>query len=321
MATPIGQNTIEAISRRVIEDGIVDTIYKSTPFTFRMLDQGRKMYTGGTQLEIPLMTSRRGTGTWYGGVETLPVQLSDTLKNLAFNWKYYSDIVAFSDVQLATADSPLKVADIVATQIEQAIMETVDNLDQALWSLNSPNTLAPDSIPNAVDDGTNVTSYGGWNKTALPAVKGNYVTNAGATISLAKMMTVFGDAKLGGQEPTIIMTDQYVYNEFWGLLVPLQRYGGDVVDTKLANAGFSNVLFQQVPVVVGSYVPQDTGGNHQMFFLNENFWRLNVLKGREFTLGEFQEIPNQNAYVAKLKLSCNLTCSNSQRQAVLFDIT
>jgi hypothetical protein len=75
------------------------------------------------------------------------------------------------------------------------------------------------------------------------------------------------------------------------LLQPQQRFQ----DSKQADAGFQNILFNGTPVIAGSKVP--TG---DMYFLNEGYLHLLPHKDENMRFEKFQKPVNQNVQVAKV---------------------
>ncbi len=62
MATPIGTNSVTALSRRHLLDQIVDAIYRSNTLFFRLIAGNKKMVQGGFQIELPIMWSQTQAG-------------------------------------------------------------------------------------------------------------------------------------------------------------------------------------------------------------------------------------------------------------------
>ena len=87
MATPIGTNEINSISRRYIYPTLVDNVYRSNLMFFRLNARNKKMLQGGYQIEIPLVYTRFAAGGFYQGFDMLDISPSDTVKNAAFDWK------------------------------------------------------------------------------------------------------------------------------------------------------------------------------------------------------------------------------------------
>lgn len=311
--TPIGTNTVTAISRRLILPRIVDNVYGSNVLFYRWYHANKFTQQGGTQIEQPLMYKGMAAGGSYSGYQLLNVTPTDSIQNAAFGWKQYFVPVTVDGLTLLRADSPLAVADFVATQFKQAEMAMCDNLGQGLWS-DGTNANDVDGVLEAVDNGTIQTSYGGI------AHSGNTWWNAQidsttTTLSLSAMQSLFGSCTSGGRAPTIGFTTQANYNRYWNLNLTPQQFpvqpGGK--DMQLAQAGFENLLFNGMPILVDSHIPT-TGTEGNFFFLNEDYWQVVVASRADFHLQDFQTPVNQDAMTALLLWAGNGVCSNIARQ-------
>jgi hypothetical protein len=325
MATPIGVDVVTAISRRFILPDIADNVYNSNPAFFRLNKMNKKMVQGGTQIELPVMYSRFAAGGWYTGFDALNVSPSDTVKNAAFDWKQGYVPVTVDGRTLVRADSPQAVARFLSFYFGQAEMELAEIIGSALWATNPP-TNQPDSIPVAVDNGTLAATYGGLTRSSNTFWNGQ-IDNATTTLSFAAMQTMFGNATFGGRHPTIIITDQHEYNTFIGLFSGTTYFerGPAGYDEVLAQGGWTNALFNNIPCVVDSHVPTGLGaagaGTHSMYFLNENFIYLIVAQGVDFKLEDFITPVNQDAMVSKLYWMGDLCMNNLQTQGAFWDLS
>ena len=88
------------------------------------------------------------------------------------------------------------------------------------------------------------------------------------------------------------------------------------MDEQLAQAGFTNLLFNGVPMVVDSHAPAG-----DMFFLNEDYMTLVVASQADFRMNDFREPVNQDAMVSLLLWAGNMVFYNVQRQGKLTGIT
>src|SRR4029077_10383942 len=83
-------------------------------------------------------------------------------------------------------------------------------------------------------------------------------------------------------------------------------------DEQLAKAGFTNLLYNNIPMVVDSHcntVRAGTTGD-SLYMLNEDYIELCVSPRADMKLEDFQPAINQDAAVAKLLWAGNLIFKN-----------
>ncbi len=317
MATPFGTNEINSISRRYIYPTLVDNIYRSNLMFFRLNARNKKILQGGLQIEVPLVYTRFAAGGWYQGFELLDVSPSDTVKNAAFDWKQAYVPVSVDGLTLIRADSPEAVVNFLSFYFENAQTELAAILGAGVWSDVVSNNKVVDGLAGAVDDGTVAGTYGGLSRTTNTWWKSTR-TAITPPLSLATMQTLFGTVTEGGRHPTIIVTTQAVYNLYWALSTGGQAFpvqpGGH--DEQLAQNGFTNLLFNGVPICVDSNVPAS-----RMYFLNEDYIYLYVNPRADFNMKEFREPVNQDAMTSLILWAGNVVLSNCARQGVLTSVT
>lgn len=326
MATPIGSDVVTSIARRYILPEITDNVYNSNLLLFRLNSANKKIVRGGTQIEVPLMHSRLSAGGAYSGFDLLDVTPSDTIKNAAWDWKQYYVPVTVDGLTLIKTDSPEAVADFIRLYFQQAEMEMAELLGTGLWSDGSTDTKQIDGIEGAVDDSTVLGTYAGIARSTNTWWKSQY-DGSTTTLTLATMNTMFGNCSNGGRHPTVIVTSQTNYNRFWALnQADVQiNVGMGAVDEQLAQAGFTNLLFNGVPLCVDSHVPTDgpsgSGSGQHIYFLNEDFIHFAVSPRADFYLEDFQTPIQQDAMVAKLFWAGNLIINNCQLQGKMSALT
>ncbi len=324
MASPIGTNMINSISRRFIMPQITDSVYLSNALTFRLLARNKKKFDGGFQIEVPIQWAHFAAGGFYSGYDLLDVTPSDTIKNAAFDLKFADVPVSIDGASLIRANSPEAVANLIGQQFAQAEDEMKDILGFGMWS-NLANAKVIDGIQGAVDNGSVATTYGGLSRSANTFWNAQ-VQTATAPISFTQLQTLFGNCTSGGRRPTIIVTTQQVYNLIWALStgvnstsgVPGQAFPVDAggTDMQLAQAGFSNILFNGVPILVDSHCPPG-----QMFMLCEEYMYLYVNTQRDFYLRDFIQPVNQDAFTALVLWAGNVIFTNLLRQGKITGVT
>lgn len=322
MATPIGTNEINSISRRYIMPQLTDNVYNSNLMFFRLNQMNKKMLQGGLQIEVPLVYQRFAAGGAYQGFDLLDVSPSDTVKNAAFDWKQAYVPVSVDGLTLIRSDSPEAIVNFLSFYFENAQAELAEILGTGVWSDVVSNPKAIDGLAGAVDDATLAATYGGLSRTTNTWWKSTRTDLAAAALTLALMQTAFGTLTSGGRHPTLLVGNQAAYNKFWGLNQAFQAFPSQPAgqDETLAQAGFSNLLFNGVPFAVDSHCPQTTGTN-SIFFLNEDYMYLYVNPRADFSMKEFREPVNQDAMTSLILWAGNLVLSNCARQGKIFNFT
>ncbi len=196
-------------------------------------------------------------------------------------------------------------------------MQMADFLGGGAWSDAVSNVKALDGLKGAVDNGTVAATYGGLARASNPFWNAQ-VDSATTTLTALSMRTLMGNCTEGGRSPTVIFTTQFIYNKYWNLLQPNQAWpvnpGG--ADVQLAQAGFTNAVFDGVPVIVDSHVPANS-----LFMLNERYLELIVKTGLDFYLEDFVKPPNQDVFVSLLKWMGQLILKNPARNGKMTAIT
>lgn len=317
MATPIGTNEINSLSRRFIVPQIVDNIYGSSLMFFRLVSMNKKVVQGGLHIEIPINYTRFNNGGFYQGFDLLDIAPNDTVKNAAFDWKQAYVPVSVDGYTLIRADSPEAVVNFLTFYFENAQTEMVEILGDAVWNDAVTNSKSIDGLTGAVDDGGVAATYGGLLRSANTWWRATDDSSTSA-LTLASMRTTVGTVTSGGRTTTIIVGTQANYNRFWALVQPSQAFPAEpsARNVQLAQAGFQNLLFDGIPFCVDPHVP----ANH-IFFLNEDYLHLYVNPRADFSMREFREPVNQDAMTSLLLWAGNVCVSNCSRQGKMSAVT
>lgn len=319
--TPIGTNDVTAIARRRIMPYIVDQVYRSNPLFFRLY-ASKRIVPGGTHIEIPAMYQPPVAGGAYTGYQVIDVSPSDTDKNLAFGWKQYAAPVTVDGLTMIQVDSPESIANFLKLKFQKAKMHMADLLGTAIWS-DGTDPIELVGIEAAVDDGGVAASYGGYTRSSNTWLNSTEDAVSSA-LTLAMLENLWSAAEEGAHTPTMILSRKEQYNRYWNLLVAGQNYpqqpGGS--DTILGAAGFTNLLFNQVPWTKDSHVPDGANAsNSGIYLLNEEFIELIVSPRADMFLQDFIRPHDQDAMVALILWAGALTFSNTARQAKATAIT
>jgi hypothetical protein len=126
------------------------------------------------------------------------------------------------------------------------------------------------------------------------------------------MQTLFNLCSIDNDTPTIGVTTRAIYNLYYGLLQPQQRFA----DTEVGKGGFTSLMFNGIPVVVDSHA---TAAN--LYFLNEKYLHVWAHKDEDFRLDPFQKPTNQNVKIAQVFWLGAFGSSNNRMHGKLSAIT
>lgn len=315
----IGKDTLTSIARHHILPQVTDNAYlKNNALLYRLIRSNKRMIQGGTQIEVPMMYKRFNTGGTYRGFDLLNVAPQDTIKNGYVEWKQHYVTFAVDGLTLIKTDSPLAIANILQLNGQQMYMEMGENLAAGIFS---DGTTDPKDIDGLAAIVAASNQYAGIDRSSNPWFSAT-VDSGTTALTLAKMRGLFGQATLGGTHPTIWFGNGTNYNRLYALNLSTQGYGVSYNrepgghDEILAQAGFTNLLFENVP-----FVRDDNADDTDIYALNENFLSLVVSPRADFYLSDFEKPTNQDAYISTLLWAGNLICMNAKTQAAFTAIS
>lgn len=316
MATPVGGNSLTALSRRYILPELVDVIYGSNPIFFRLNQSRRREIPGGYQMEVPVLYQKHTTGGAFEGWDVVDVTPQDNFQTAAWDWKQHYSHVSINKRDLIRANSPEAVFNLVQSQFEQAEIDIADKLGTGLQSDGVTNTKEIDGLEGAVDDAGVLTTYAGINRTSNTWWRANDDSST-VTLSVAALRSMFFNCKSGGRAPTLIYSDVTQYSRFLALGEADQTFevGAGGHDPQLYSAGFDNALMMQVPWVEDSHAFVPTSeSNSAITFLNEFYIDLGVNPGADFYVWPFESPVDQVGWTSKIDWAGNLIVRNPARQ-------
>jgi hypothetical protein len=276
------------------------------------------MVQGGTQIEVPMMYRRFNTGGTYSGFDVLDVSPQDTIKNGYVNWKQHYVTFAVDGLSLIKTDSPLAIANLLQLLGQQMYMEMGENLAAGIFSDGTTDVKDIDGL-QAIVSASN--TYAGLDRSTNTWHQATVDSSTNA-LTLAIMHGLFGSATFGANHPTIWFGNGTNYNRLYALNLSTTGYGVQYNrepgghDELLAQAGFTNLMFENVP-----FIRDDNAASTDIFALNENFLSLVVSPRADFYLSDFEKPVNQDAYISTLLWAGNLICMNSRAQAGFTAIT
>jgi hypothetical protein len=142
----------------------------------------------------------------------------------------------------------------------------------------------------------------------------NYGAAANTLPTGPQMMRGMGDMlrllTVNGDRPTVIFCHPDLYAAYEAYLITLKRFSGD----DKADGSFKGLKFQGIDVL---YDPNIKAGN--MYFLNEQYIKLNVHPDLDFKFDMAKKPINQYMEIYPLYFMGGFTISNCKRQGVIWN--
>ena len=250
-----------SVTNQVYVKKVVDNILNGNFGLMRFLSNSRP-WPGGDQLLLPIKIQKGTSNGSYAGLDTLSTaQTSDRIMAAVSTRQYYGSVVV-SGIQQAVNQGDGRVLDLLATEMESKAADLKDTMGDGFYSDGTGN--ADKDIVGlraAVDDSTFVTTYEGISRATYTAWRSTITSDA--TITLPDFATDFNAAKVGAEDPTLMLSTPAIFNIFEALMDQDVRYslqftGYDQIfgqgmprkSSALAQGqGFNSLYFRGVPLV------------------------------------------------------------------------
>ena len=308
-------NELVATTRRAFIPRLVVQIYKATPLLSLLMRNAQRAKGGVSQVTVPVQGGSYVSFSWsdYSGVFPQPA-VQTAAQNAEFNLKLGVVPIPFMGME-ALIQSSEAVIPILKARMADAKTVAVQAISSALFTNNTANPTQVDSLYQAYDDGTNVTTYGGisrstaansfWKSTLKTSV-GAVLTRAAFTPYLTQTMSL-----AGGEAPdfvvmspgdwTKLMTDFIGTSEQFQTS-PGSRYGTDDV----VNSGFRGIMLGDTPIFMDPFCPSGTA-----YILNSRYLALYMSEDAPFAFsGFYSAIPNlQIANIGVVIVAFDVVCT------------
>ena len=312
-------NELVATTRRAFIPRLVVQIYKATPLLSLLMRNAQRAKGGVSQITVPVQGGSFVSFSWsdYSGVFPQPA-VQTAAQNAEFNLKLGVVPIPFMGME-ALIQSSEAVIPILKARMADAKTVAVQAISSSLFSNNSSQPTQVDSLYQAYDDGTNVSTYGGinrstagnsfWKSTLKTSVSG-ILTRAAFTPYITQTMSLAGGEApdfvvLSPGDWTKLMTD-YMGSSSGGpesfRTMPGTRYGADDV----VNSGFRGILLGDTPVFMDPFCPTGTS-----YIINSRYLALYMSEDAPFAFsGFYSAIPNlQIANIGVVIVAFDVVCT------------
>ena len=307
-------NELVATTRRAFIPRLVVQIYKATPMLSLLMRNAQRAKGGVSQVTVPVQGGSYVSFSWsdYSGVFPQP-SVQTAAQNAEFNLKLGVVPIPFMGME-ALIQSSEAVIPILKARMADAKTVAVQAISSALFTNNQNSPTQVDSLYQAYDDGTNVSTYGGINRSTAGNSfwKSTLKSSAGAILSRTAFIPYLTQTTTlaGGEAPdfvimspgdwTKLMTDFMGSETFF--TKPGSRYGTDDV----INAGFRGLMLGDTPFFMDPFCPTGTA-----YIVNSRYLAMYLSEDAPFAFsGFYSAIPNlQIANIGVVIVAFDVTCS------------
>ena len=295
---PLSYDQLSAITQKKFIPKMYDNIFDSNPLLQRAKSKGwLETLDGGTSIMVPLMYATTSASGWYSGSQTLDVSDNQNISAAEYSWKQlYANITIRRDEELKNSGDS-QILSLVKNKVKIAEKTLADTLGSGLYSDGSDSAAIGLRDIVAVDQ-----TVGGISQTDNSWWQGK-VDSSTTVLSISAMQTIHTQCTVDNERPTVAVATRTIYDLYYNLLQPQQRFSDDSV----AKGGFESLMFNGIPVVADSHCP----ANH-MFFLNEKHLFLWAHKEENMRMTEFVSPINQNIKLAKIYFMGAMGSSNNR---------
>lgn len=304
---------VTSITQDTILPKVFDNILSDNFASFRFISNGSK-WSGETQ-KRPVKLVKSTLGGSFAGLDTHSTSTTESRRTMQYNLKAYEIPVAIPGLDRLVNATEAQVIDLVKAEMESSAQDAMDDIADIFYGDGTGNSSKDfEGLQNLVDDGTTATNIGGLSRTDFPSLAGTR-TASGGTLTLTKLGSLYV-AVAGGsaskQKPTMITSDEAVWNLFESLLSPTVQAGyqmngypmvtrrsrGAIAGAEFrGGAGFTSLIYRGVP-----WVADEKGTSQTIWFLNENYLNWYGLKDKDMTSvnfsdtheGTYSEAPTNN---------------------------
>lgn len=341
------QNTV----RRIFVPSLFVQIGKAAP-TLSLLTRSARVARGGVSpVTFSLQTAAMVSGNWAGylGQFPAPQPIPGINANAEFNQCMFLMPIPYLFTERAIQEKA-KIVDLLAARMSDARRFFVDSISNGLvisgttystglfTANNGTYPLAISTLADAYDDDSNVTIYGGVNRSTGQANwRGSFLSGAGAkdtrkamyalivqtaTTGIGNCTTANGGPGGGGEPPDVVimspgdwvtLQQDFQTNETF-FITPGSQFGKD----QYVNSGFAALRLGQTMVFFDQYCPSGTA-----YIINSKYLALflNELAAFAFTGWESTIAVNQLGWVGVIAVLMTLACAMPRSGAQITGIT
>lgn len=279
---------------------------------------------GGTSIVETLLYGSNSTVKSFSKYDLLDVTPQEGIDAAEYLWKQLAGAVTISGKEEFENKSRARIINLLEAKMTQLDISFQEEVGRQICGDGTGNGSKDiTGLQLAVEEGTAWSVYGAIDSNLYAFWRNNFLNFTGTYTSfgtahgksvqgMAALRTMYNNVSRKNEKPDLILTTQDVYELYEA------HAEGDklrMTSTKVADMGFTNILFKDVPIVWDENVPSGYA-----WFLNNDYLRFVVGKGKNFVHTPFVTPHNQDAKSSQVLLYCNITCANRKRQGLISNL-
>ena len=296
------------VTRRAFIPKLVVQLYNSTPLLAALIANSQQASGGVSSVTVPVQGAQFVNAQWsdYSGSFAQP-SVQQGAYNAEFNLKLMITPVPFLGMEGAVQQDAA-IIPLIEARMNDATNVMMDAMATSLYS-NYTNTQQFIGLPGAIDDGTNLQTYGNINRSTYTWWKSK-VYNAGNVNPTRQniLQYISGTVKNGAEVPSFgvcgfgtwtLLAQDFVGQEQY-VITPGSGFDGD---NNGPQAAFRALMVAGVPIYPDPYCPEGT-----VYFVNTNYLNLYIHEQGSFVFTGFEStLPNwQIGYVGAVLMIAEL---------------
>lgn len=245
MSNVFSLDELNALTNTYVLGQPTDIFFRSNVLLYMLMESKRKV-NGGKKIDVPLEHGEANTGA-YGNTTTISTVKTETHNKAEFDWGGYhaSQTIDLDDQVQNNGDAAL--VNLVAAKFKNMEKSLKRKMGVGIYKLDVIDGVLGFTGLNALFGTDTSVAYGNIKEDDVSIWKANVNSDA-ITANFAGFQTIRSPAIVDTNDegkPNLYMTTQDIVDAFTNSLQAQVRYK----DTKLADAGFSNIQFDGAPVV------------------------------------------------------------------------
>lgn len=285
----INWDMVTSISRNHHIPKLKDQFFLTNALFFRWKGKLKETITGSPMIVQPLgFAPEGGGGQWFSGNDKLDTTIRNPIKAAHFMWRM-CDVAQWIDYdEELQASGPGAVLNLVAAKRKIQLRTMQDLVGTALFNAGT-NAKAMTGLQFALPDNIVSTSqtYGGitCGGAAVSAdANGWWQSNSEATAWTTGASGTFlptsannpigqmiGRCHLrGGRGPTVLVSNWGTWTDYHNSIAKNERYDRPQQSTDMAKAGFTNLMYRNLPWVTDERAPRTSAGVEKLYGIDES---------------------------------------------------